>query len=263
MVFGRNKKLGKKGKSSKKKADVFTRKNWYEIKAPAFLDKAAIRAGRTCVTKTTGRKIETDSLKGRVGEFNMADLISKNEDGHKKMKLEVLDIAGRSCLTDFYGLELTRDKIASMIKKRRSLVEVKADVRTLDGYVVRVFVVCFTMDTPDQVKVFSYAQAGQIRKLRKKIQSLLQQEVGNSTLQTLVSHLIANKLENDIEKATKSIYPCDPVNIWKVKIVKKPKEDLSRLYELHGGANAVEASGAVAGGADVIAEVEEAKNLLS
>lgn len=264
MVFGRNKKLGKKGKSTKKKADVFTRKNWYEIKAPTFMDSEARRAGRTPVTKTTGRKIETDSLMGRVGEFNLSDLVKKNEDAYKKIKLEVLDVSGRSCLTDFYGLELTREKIAGMIKKRRSLVEVKADVRTADGYVVRIFVVCFTRDTKEQVKVFSYAQAGQIRKIRRKVQNLLNTTISAGSLKDLVNILMSDKLEIDIEKATQSIYPCYPVNVWKVKIVKKPKADLTRLYDLHGGMNAVaSASAPSAQGANQLAEVDEAKNLLS
>lgn len=240
-------------------------KNWYEIKAPAFLDADARRAGRTCVTKTTGRKIETDSLRGRVGEFNLSDLIKKSEDNFKKFKLEVLDISGRSCLTDFYGLSLTREKIAAMIKKRRSLIEVKTDIRTSDGYTVRIFVVCFTKDLPQQVKVFSYAQAAQIKKIRKKVQDQLTESVSKQTLKDLVTLLTGDKLELDIEHATQSIYPCKPVNIWKVKIVKKPKTDLTRLYDLHGGVDAVETTGAAssAQGADQIAEVEEAKNLLS
>lgn len=44
-----------------------------------------------------------------------------------------------------------------MIRKRHSLIEAKCDIRTTDGYVVRVFVVAFTKDAKDQVKVFSYA----------------------------------------------------------------------------------------------------------
>jgi len=264
MVYGRNKKLGKKGKSTKKKADVFTRKNWYEIKAPTYLNADARRAGRTCVTKTTGRKIETDSLLGRIGEFNLNDLCKNNEDSFKKLKLEVLDCSGRACLTDFYGLSLTRDKIAGMIKKRRSLIECNADIRTADGYVVRIFVVCFTKDLKEQVKVFSYAQAAQIKKIRRKVQNLLQHTISAGSLKDLVNILTSEKLEVDIKHATQSIYPCDPVNVWKVKIVKKPKIDLTRLYDLHGGVNAVEATGTATGqGAEQIAEVAEAKNLLA
>lgn len=41
---------------------------------------------------------------GRIAEFNLADLAVKNEDSYKKFKLEVLDITGRNCLTDFNGL---------------------------------------------------------------------------------------------------------------------------------------------------------------
>lgn len=51
-AVGKNKKLGKKAKLGKKKADPFTRKEWYDIKAPmVFVNRIA---GKTPVTRTTG-----------------------------------------------------------------------------------------------------------------------------------------------------------------------------------------------------------------
>ena len=44
--------MGKKAKLGKKKADPFTRKEWYDIKAPqAFVNRVS---GKTPVTRTTG-----------------------------------------------------------------------------------------------------------------------------------------------------------------------------------------------------------------
>jgi small subunit ribosomal protein S3Ae len=258
MAYGKNKKLskGKKG-GRKKQLDPFVRKNWYDVKAPTFLNSQARRAGRTPVTKTTGQRIETDGLKGRVAEFNLADLALKNDDSHKKVKLEVQDISGRSCLTDFHGLSLTRDRMNHMIRKRHSLIETKVDVKTLDGYVVRLFVIAFTKDTKDQVRIFSYAQSAQIKKIRKKITALLQTSVGAGSLKDLVQFLVSDKLEADIRSACQSIYPLDPVHLYKVKLVRKPKVDITKLMELHEGAPAAEDGVAM----DDVAE--ESKNLLA
>lgn len=255
MAYGKNKKLSKKGKKGSKKLDPFLRKNWYDVKAPTYLNAKSRRAGRTCVTKTTGQRIETDGLKGRVAEFNMSDLADKNEDSHKKLRLEVQDITGRNCLTDFHGLSLTRDKMNYMIRKRHSLVECRADVRTADGYVVRLFVIAFTKDSKDQVRIFSYAQSAQIKKIRRKISNLLQSTVGAGSLKDLVNLLISDKLENDIKSSCQSIYPLDPVHVFKVKIVRKPKVDFTKLMEIHEGATADDGT--------AIAESEEAKNLLN
>jgi len=259
MAYGKNKKLSKGKKGQKKKQlDPFVRKNWYDIKAPVYLNTASRRAGRTPVTKTTGQRIETDGLIGRVAEFNLADLATKNEDTYKKIKLVVEDISGRNCLSDFHGLSLTRDKINHLIRKRHSLIDVKTDVRTNDGYVVRLFLVLFTRDAKDQVKVFSYAQSAQIKKIRKKVTGIIQNIVGSGSLKNLVQHLVSDKIETDVKAAVTSIFPCDPVHIHKVKLVKKPKLDVTKLLEIHEGGPA----DAVDGGVQ-IEENEESKNLLA
>lgn len=258
MAYGKNKKLSKTGKKGQKKKqlDPFVRKHWYDIKAPVYINSQARRAGRTCVTKTTGQRIETDYLKGRIAEFNLADIALKNEDSHKKLKLEVQDISGRNCLTDFHGLSLTRDKMHHIIRKRHSLVETVVDCKTSDGHVVRLFVVAFTKENKDQVRVFSYAQSAQTKKIRRKISALLTSTVGNGSLKDLVQLLVSDKLESDIKSACQSIYPLEPVHVFKVKSVRKPKLDFTKLIELHEGGTAGDEG-------VVMEEVEEAKNLLS
>jgi small subunit ribosomal protein S3Ae len=52
MAVGKNKKLGKKARTGKKKVDPFVRKEWYDIKAPSLF--SARVAGKTPVTRTTG-----------------------------------------------------------------------------------------------------------------------------------------------------------------------------------------------------------------
>lgn len=235
MAYGKNKGLAKGGKKGQKKkqADAFLKKVWYNIKAPTYFKGAGTKVGRTCVTKTQGTKIETEGLKGRICEFNVADL-NQSEDGFKKIKLEVQEIQGKNCLTDFNGLDVTRDKMCQMIRKRHSLIDCWADCKTLDGYVVRVFVIAFTKDIKDhQVSVFTYAQSAQIKRIRKKIVQVLQAEIGQKSLSAFVGALLMDKIETEIRKACEHVYPLDPVHIRKVKIVKKPKMDIVKLMEIH------------------------------
>ncbi|CAD7963618.1 unnamed protein product [Amoebophrya sp. A120] len=261
MAIAKNKGLAKAGKkgNKKKQADPFLKKVWYNIKAPTYFNSKANKVGRTCVTKTQGTKIETEGLKGRVCEFNMADVQDGSEDGHKKIKLEVQEIQGKNCLTDFHGLSLTRDKMCQMIKKKHSLIEAVADCKTQDGYVVRIFVIAFTKDVKEhQVKVFTYAQSAQIKNIRKKMVQTVQQIVAQGQLKDLVKYLVIDKIEGDIKTATNRIYPLDPVHIQKVKIVKKPKLDIVKLMEIHDSNDAGDEGVAVDA-----TEPEEAKNLLA
>jgi small subunit ribosomal protein S3Ae len=234
MAFGKNKGLAKGGKKGnrKKAMDPFLKKVWYEIKTPTYLrsDKAVVR-NRTMVTKTQGTKIETDGLKGRIAEFNLADLNGQPEDGFKKVTLEVMEIQGKSCLTDFNGMSLTRDKMCQMMKKKHSIVEAFADCKTTDGYIIRLFALGFTKRQPNQEKQFAYAQSAQLKKIRRKMVQIMQSEVAKGQLKDTVKALCVNKLSDEMMKQTTRIFPLDPVHIIKAKMIKKPKLDIVKLME--------------------------------
>ena len=61
-------------------------------------------------------EIASDALKGRVFEVSLADL-QNDEVAFRKFKLVVEDVQGKNCLTNFHGMNLTRDKYCSMVKK--------------------------------------------------------------------------------------------------------------------------------------------------
>jgi len=76
MAVGKNKRLTKSKKGGKKKAtDPFLKKEWYNLVAPAIF--ANKECGKTLITKTTGTKIASEGLKGRVFELSLADLQKK------------------------------------------------------------------------------------------------------------------------------------------------------------------------------------------
>ena len=56
----------------KKIIDPFTRKDWYDVKAPSIFKVREV--GKTLVKRTQGTRIASDGLKGRVYEVSLADL---------------------------------------------------------------------------------------------------------------------------------------------------------------------------------------------
>ncbi|CAO2591782.1 40S ribosomal protein S3a [Lemmus lemmus] len=165
--------------------------------------------GKTLVTRTQGTKIASDGLKGRVFEVSLADL--QNDDvAFRKFK-------GQNCLTNFHGMDLTRDKMCSMVKKWQTMIEAHVDVKTTDGYLLRLFCVGFTKKRNNQIRKTSYAQHQQTNDLKE-----------------VVNKLIPDNIGKDIEKACQSIYPLHDVFVRKVKMLKKPKFELGKLMELHG-----------------------------
>ena len=89
-------------------------------------------AGKTLITKTQGTKIASDYLKGRVVEVSLADLQKNEALAYRKIKLCVEDVQGYNCLLNFHGMDMTRDKLCSLIKKWQSIIEASVDVRTTD-----------------------------------------------------------------------------------------------------------------------------------
>merc|ERR1719189_1716768 len=218
---------------------------------------SARSCGKTLVSKTQGTKIAADGLKGRVLELNLADLNGDEDQSYKKIRLCIEEIQGRNCLTDFHGLTLTRDKLCSLIRKWQTLIEANVDVKTTDGFLVRMFVIAFTKRRPEQVKANCYAQSAQIRRIRKRMVEILQNEAGKAPLRDLVKKLIPDSISKEIEKRTQSVYPLKDVFVRKVKILKKPKFDITKLMELHGD------SGDDPGANLVVAEAEDAKNVIT
>merc|ERR1711920_1051711 len=245
------------GKGGKKKAgDPFLKKEWYDIKAPSLF---SIRnCGKTLVSRTQGTKIATEELKGRVLELNLADLNADEDQSYKKVKLCIEEVQGRNCLTDFHGLTLTRDKQCSLVKKFQAIIEAHVDVKTWDGYLVRMFVIAFTKRRPDQVKTNCYAQSAQIRKIRKRMVDIMTAEAGKVMLRELVKKLIPEVIGKEIEKQTQGIYPLTNAMVRKVKVLKKPKFDITKLMEVHG-----EGDDGDAGVAMVVEEADDAKNILT
>ncbi|KAG0014310.1 ribosomal 40S subunit protein S1B, partial [Podila clonocystis] len=92
--------------------DPFTRKDWYDIKAPSTFDVRNV--GKTLVNRTQGMKNANDALKGRVLEISLADLNKNEEYSFRKVKLRVDEVQGKSCLTNFHGMDMTSDKLRSM-----------------------------------------------------------------------------------------------------------------------------------------------------
>merc|ERR1712054_581171 len=185
--------------------------------------------------------------------------LNKDEElAYKKVKLCIEEVQGRNCLTDFHAMDLTRDKQCSLIRKWSTLIECHVDVKTTDGYLVRMFVIAFTKRRPDQVKTNCYAQTAQIRKIRRKMTEIMTNEAGKVQLRDLVKKLIPESTSKEIEKQCQGIFPLKDVLIRKVKILKKPKFDITKLMELHG-----DGGGEDAGAAYGRPELEEAKNTLS
>lgn len=232
LLQGKNKRLTKSKKGGKKKAvDPFLKKEWYKLIAPSIF--ATKECGKTIITKTQGTKIASDGLKGRVIELSLADLNNNEAMSYRKVKLCIEDVQGFNCLLNFHGMDMTRDKLCSLIKKKQSIIEANVDARTTDGYIVRMFCIAFTKKQDVQLKETCYAKSAKVRSIRAKMVNTMSALAGKGDLKTLVKALIAGTTGEEIEREASSIFPIKDCYIRKVKVIKKPKFDVTALMEWH------------------------------
>lgn len=188
--------------------------------------------GKTIVNRSAGLRNANDSLKGRVFEVSLADLMKDEEQAYRKVKLRVDEVQGKNCLTNFHGIDFTTDKLRSLVRKWQTLIEANVTVKTADDYLVRLFVIGFTRKQPNQVCKTTYARASQIRAIRKRMVDIVSRETSTHNLQQLIK--LVPEMGREVEKSAEGIYPLQNVHVRKVKLLKQPKFDLGGLLALHG-----------------------------
>ena len=231
MSLGKNKKNFSKGRKGGKKkvGERFLKKEWWNIKAPGMFMKRMFT--QSPVNQTVGKKLASESMKGRVFEANLGDLNSGYE-ANKKIKLIVEDADGKSkiALTNFYGLECTRDYLCSLIRKWHTLIDLFVDCKTSDGFLMRFFVVAFTSKyNYTQKKATCYANRSQVRQMRAIMTKIITRVCKSSTLKDLVGQVLGNELPEEMMQKCKHIFPLENVTIRKVKSIKRPRVDMAQL----------------------------------
>lgn len=175
-------------------------------------------------------ELAPEQLKGRLFEVSIADLNKTPEQGHQLLRLRVEDVRNKTAYTAFSGLRFSNDKLRSLIKKWHTLLQAGLDVKTTDGYVLRVFIISFTKRRQLQAKKTCYAQSSQVQKIVGRMKAILNKSISSMDIKDFVNALAHNTIGKKIEKACAPIYPVQNTNIFKVKVVKSPKVDVAKLY---------------------------------
>ncbi|KAI9100086.1 hypothetical protein K1719_024304 [Acacia pycnantha] len=103
------------------------------IKAPSIFQVKNV--GKTIVS-TQGTKIASEGLKHRVFEVSLANLQGDEDHTFRKIRLRAEDVQGKNVLTNFWGMDLTTDKLRSLVCSAWLLeIEGMAQERGMQGAV--------------------------------------------------------------------------------------------------------------------------------
>jgi len=163
-----------------------------------------------------------------------ADLAPNQDAFHwRKIRLIVDQTEGRQAITSFYGVDTTRDELCSLIKKRKTLIEAISDVKSQDGYVLRVFVIAFTRESANQKSKTNYALSSQQKIIRRKINEIIAKEVAKANATQILNNFTSEVVEKKITKEILPIYPVKNVKVRKIKVIQRPNLDFNKLNEMH------------------------------
>lgn len=145
---------------------------------------------------------------------------------------------------------MTRDRLCHIVKKWQSTIESFVDVKTQDGYFMRIFCIAFTQRRKTQLKATCYASSCQKAKIRKKMREIIVEESKSCNLKQVAAKFVDRVIEKRIGKECNKIFPLQNIYLKRVKMLKKPRFDFSRLMDMYsdkaGAARVIDDAQAVA-----------------
>ncbi len=159
-------------KRQRRVVDKWKLKKWYTILAPDSFDKREI--GETVAS-------DPELITGRVLKIPLADLTGQptQTSMFTFVKFRVADVKGESAYTELIGHELSPTYLKTIVRRRKSVVNVVRDVKTKDGKIVRLKVLAVTGSrvTRNTKTNIHHAIVEEIEKLKDMSFDQLMQEV--------------------------------------------------------------------------------------
>jgi small subunit ribosomal protein S3Ae len=165
----------------------------------------------------------SELLSNRIYKINLADLYKKERFAYRKINLKCTEKKDNFCETNFYGMNITRDKLGSLVRKWQTTIEVNLDLKTEDGFFLRVFCIAFSKKRKKQSKKASYLNASEIRAIRRKIIEAIFRITSNQNLKLVALKFLSERINKEVEKVCKKVSPIYNIYIRKIKMLKEKK----------------------------------------
>ena len=174
-------------KKVQRKIDGWKSKEWFNIEAPVYLN-------RTIVGNTMAG--DPSLLLGRNVETTVGELTNDMTKNNTKVILRINNVVGDIATTDLVGHELTTDYVRSIVKRQTSRIDANIEVKTKDGYVIRVKPTCFTIKR---------ARSSQIKAIREVMIEIVKRRAYESDFETFMQEAILGRLSAAIYRQAKFI----------------------------------------------------------
>ncbi|OYT41521.1 MAG: hypothetical protein B6U78_02865 [Candidatus Aenigmarchaeota archaeon ex4484_224] len=182
------------------------KKEWIPIVSPEYLGKKEI--GEILVD-------EKEKAIGRRIILSVIDVTGDYNKYYMKIGFMVTKVQDGKALLDFDSIECLRDYIARMVLRRVTRIDAIQDLKTKDGYLLRVKSI---------IVVYSKITRDIQRKLRSKAEEMIKNFVENSDIGNFVNSVLNDSWKNKIIKELNKIYPVRYFEFRKIEVKKRPSQ---------------------------------------
>lgn len=192
--------------ASRKVKDRWKAKEWYKIYAPRMFNQAQL--GET-------PSADANNLIGRTTEATVHDINGDFSKMHVKLRFRVQDVTGFDAHTVFIGQDLTSDYIRRLTRRKRTKTDHVIDVRTKDGYLIRVKPMSITEKR---------IQSSQEAALRSMMGEEMRKMGEEMSISEMVKAIIDGEMARRLGGVCKIIVPIKRVEIRKTEVLEMGSE---------------------------------------
>lgn len=189
-------------KKGGKVIDLWKRKKWYNLVAPAVFGEAFL--GETPAA-------EEKDIMGRTAKVNLMVVTNDMKKQHVNLTFEVVNVQGDKAFTEVIAYEVVPAFIKRMVRRAKDRIDDSFLCETSDHKVVR-------------IKPFLLASgqtSNRIRTLVRKLgRDFLFKNIAQTTYDELVDALVGNKVQMDLKAIVSKIYPVRSCEIRTMKLEK-------------------------------------------
>lgn len=176
------------------------KKKWIKVISPKILNNVEI--GETLCT-------DPNKAIGRVVEVSVGSLVNDMRRNHMKLKLRIKQVENGQASTEVIGYDTVKAYIKRAVRKGRSKIEDSFVSECKNKVKVRIKPLIITRYK---------AKRSVLTELRKRIKEFYLEFCKKINYEELISSIINNKIQKDLKKVLKKIFP---VAFSEIRMLKK------------------------------------------
>ncbi len=181
--------------------DKWKAKTWYEIISPK--DFGEKKVGETPAT-------DANNVVGRLIKVLASEVASGPRLNQVKLLFEIETVSGKTAQTKLAGYEMARSLIRSIVRRKRTKIELIKDYTTSDNQKIRIKIVAMTVGN---------CYSSHEKDIRRNMEASLDTLVEGKNTVDLIKEVLAHTIQNKLKENARKIYPVAILEIRKVDFV--------------------------------------------